>query len=195
MPETKNSTVTIRGQNDDGILVSGHIAAHFVPYGGRGFLHFEGGTVVEARLHSPTGIWLISGVALGEGATWKALEPEMYSEVLEITGPFGRVRCYGSADGPTEADAQDFFDSGVEASEYSPAQLLTAMKALEEVGCCPERDAEPRYYKPDHASERREDQILAEMRDIAMIAKAKSEVDKVLAERGQGTAAEEGAER
>ncbi len=145
-------TIDIYGSSDDCIIIEGDFpsAARLMEIDGCDgwrYLHLDdpfpdgGVTVIKcgydiASAHPDKG-WSIEVVRQGTAAV-EVLDP-FYEEGLHrtdrmrVTGEFSRVECWGSADGPTEADMENFWECFA-MDEYELGALIAAHRALQEWG-------------------------------------------------------------
>lgn len=131
------NTVRIYGRSDDLIEVDGNFEDEFnPPYGGWAYLHFDEGTVVKAGYDLVDGKgWHIEvvrvGVARSEMFAPEMVDGEHYTDVLELScaGRLKSAKCWGSPDGPSDDDVEDFFER-FDVDDYTMERLREAMQVL-----------------------------------------------------------------
>ena len=130
--------VRIFGRSDDLIEVDGNFQDEFnSPYGVWWYLHFDEGTVVKCGYDLVDGEgWHIEIAKIGVAHS-EMLDPEMqdgehYTDVLELScdGKLKSAKCYGSPDGPSDNDVEEFFER-FDVDDYTIEKLRQVMQILE----------------------------------------------------------------
>ena len=106
-------TITIFGNSDDCIEIEGDFTAEEPACGDKPrFLHFDDGTIVKVTWCASDGMGWEVGKVGGPGEVVShevVLDGGMhYTDKLTIRVASDSPRVYGSADGPTESDIEDF---------------------------------------------------------------------------------------
>lgn len=128
----------ISGSSDDNIEIEGDITEEFGVYG-KSYLHFGDGTVLEME-YAPDDdddyYWRIKRVKQGTATLTMAEgtyhgEDGMKCDKAILEGDLKSVKCWGSAEGPTDEDLEQYFDS-VDWRDLHRDTLLRIMDIIDE---------------------------------------------------------------
>ena len=121
----------ITGSSDDNVCIEGDENDQFGFYDRPAFLHFSGGTVVEAE-YCPDDYpgWRIKSINVGTGASVtrdpldkSASDPDPYWDTVTVEGA-KFIGCYDTASGPSDDWIESWFEQNAEDMTTSQKRAL-----------------------------------------------------------------------